>query len=446
MATHQSEDSKDPWKYTIVVSKFVINCIEVAISKSFGVLIPVMINILSTNTKTIGLACSMPSAWMNIACPAVAYVLKTGVLTPRMIALIGAFLSSAFLIAAGFTTSIPELGLCLSLTGVGLSMGYLSTKVLLNEYFKRSYVLMAAVTNLGSTTGAFIAPFVIERSLEAYGYIGAMLILAAFSLHAIPASATLRKPRDRPSKPSMKKKNDHEATGSDEKLVREEGDEYISKEEPESSTRCITKIKEWLKDCIFIREPLFTMTLPCLFFTLACLNAWVLFLVPRAEGHGIPSSKAVFVSTAGGAGGIVGRVFFIALLYFGANPIVLSCVFFMMSAVTFLADPFITTFPVMCVVAFIQGWSVFSCNLALSGYLKYSVSDENFTMAAGIDGLVSGLGRMSGGFLGGLIKDATQSFTTVFVGIGFGFCFLEVNALLFLLALRRKQKKRANDL
>ncbi|XP_030853696.1 uncharacterized protein LOC115929236 [Strongylocentrotus purpuratus] len=325
-------------------------------------------------------------------------------------------------------------------------MGYLSTKVLLNEYFKRSYVLMAAVTNLGSTTGAFIAPFVIERSLEAYGYIGAMLILAAFSLHAIPASATLRKPRDRPSKPSMKKKNDHEATGSDEKLVREEGDEYISKEEPESSTRCITKIKEWLKDCIFIREPLFTMTLPCLFFTLACLNAWVLFLVPRAEWHGIPSSKAVFVSTAGGAGGIVGRVFFIALLYFGANPIVLSCVFFMMSAVTFLADPFITTFPVMCVVAFIQGWSVFSCNLALSGYLKYSVSDENFTMAAGIDGLVSGLGRMSGGFLGGLIKDATQSFTTVFVGIGFGFCFLEVNALLFLLALRRKQKKRANDL
>lgn len=49
--------------------------------------------------------------------PVVAYVLKTGVLTPRVIALTGAFLSSATLIAAGFTTSIPELGLCLSLTG-----------------------------------------------------------------------------------------------------------------------------------------------------------------------------------------------------------------------------------------------------------------------------------------------------------------------------------------
>eukprot|EP00057_Strongylocentrotus_purpuratus_P007020 XP_011661494.1 PREDICTED: uncharacterized protein LOC105437034 [Strongylocentrotus purpuratus] len=116
MATLQSEDSADTWKYTCVVSKFVINCIEMAISKSFGVLIPVMITILSTNTKTIGLACSMPSAWMNIACPAVAYVLKTGVLKPRVIALTGAFLSAATLIAAGFTTSITELGLCLSLT------------------------------------------------------------------------------------------------------------------------------------------------------------------------------------------------------------------------------------------------------------------------------------------------------------------------------------------
>ena len=50
----EMEDSQNTWKYIILLSKFIFSCIHVSISKSFGVLIPTMMIVLQTNTRTAG--------------------------------------------------------------------------------------------------------------------------------------------------------------------------------------------------------------------------------------------------------------------------------------------------------------------------------------------------------------------------------------------------------
>ena len=298
-------------------------------------------------------------------------------------------------------------------------MGYLSSKIMLNEYFKGSYVLVAAIANMGNTTGALIAPYIVERSLEAYGYIGAMLILGGLSLHAIPASVALRNPRETPMRSSNPEK-EAEALILDEERSskrylrktrqRINSDHMISKDN-QLNKPAVTlerhdntikqKFKNLVQSCIFVQEPLMTISFLSIFLTHFGFDSWVLFLVSRAEWHGIPNSDAVFLSTLAGAGGIMGRLVYIALICFGANAIFLSFIFNMISAITFLMDPLITTFPEMCVVAFIQGWCLFSCQVSTSAYPKYAASDQNFVLYAGLQGLMAGMGAIVGGFISG---------------------------------------------
>ena len=58
-----------------------------------------------------------------------------------------------------------------------MSLSVYPILVTLNECFGESFVFWNTVANFGSTTGAFVMPVVVERSLEAYGFQGAFLIM-----------------------------------------------------------------------------------------------------------------------------------------------------------------------------------------------------------------------------------------------------------------------------
>ncbi|XP_054752448.2 monocarboxylate transporter 4-like [Lytechinus pictus] len=462
----EMEDSRDKWRYAILLSKFTFSCIDVSISKSFGVMIPVMVVVLQTDAKTLGFVCSLPSSLIYLASPIVAYTLNKGWMSPRMCALLGAIFSSACLVTGGMISSIPALALSLAITGTGLSMGYLSSKIMLNEYFKESYVLAAGIANMGNTTGALIAPYIVERALSAYGYVGAMVILGGLSLHAIPASIALRNRTD-----GIEENRNEEAeemptvilieempstsyssksrkrTHSYRKIMEDGDDRHLIPEADLENSHDTTreKFRSWLQSCIVIKEPLMCVSSPSIFLTMYGLTSWVLFLVPRAEWHGIPGSKAVFLSTLAGAGGIVGRLVYIALIYSGCNAIVISLAFNIITAITFLLDPLINTFPKMGAVAFVQGWCLFTCLVSTSAYPKYAVAPENFTFAAGLQGLLAGMGGMIGGFMSGFIKDASRSFTTVFLVLGGVFVLNTMTTSMFYVAYRRRMAANSSS-
>ena len=59
--TAKPQDSKDSWRYVIVLSKFTIMFLDAGLAKSLGVLLPVMITRYNTDYKTMGMICSMPA-------------------------------------------------------------------------------------------------------------------------------------------------------------------------------------------------------------------------------------------------------------------------------------------------------------------------------------------------------------------------------------------------
>ena len=60
MSTTPTDDSTDPWRFVIVLSKFFILFVDSGLAKSFGVLIPGMVARYGTNYQTMAFICSLP--------------------------------------------------------------------------------------------------------------------------------------------------------------------------------------------------------------------------------------------------------------------------------------------------------------------------------------------------------------------------------------------------
>ena len=77
-----------------------------------------------------------------------------------------------------------------------MALTYFPIMVSFNDYFGKSFIFSNTLTIFGSKFGAFLVPVIIERSLEAYGYTGAFLILGGICLHTLVCGAVVRPPKD----------------------------------------------------------------------------------------------------------------------------------------------------------------------------------------------------------------------------------------------------------
>ena len=73
-----------------------------------------------------------------------------------------------------------------------MSMTMYTSTVLINDFFGESFVFWNSLSNLGIMAGAFTMPPVVERSLKAYGYHGAFLIMGGLALNVVACGATAR--------------------------------------------------------------------------------------------------------------------------------------------------------------------------------------------------------------------------------------------------------------
>ena len=73
-----------------------------------------------------------------------------------------------------------------------MSMTMYTSTVLINDFFGESFVFWNSLSNLGIMVGAFTMPPVVERSLKAYGYHGAFLIMGGLALNVVACGATAR--------------------------------------------------------------------------------------------------------------------------------------------------------------------------------------------------------------------------------------------------------------
>ncbi|XP_063970875.1 monocarboxylate transporter 7-like [Lytechinus pictus] len=478
MATANSR--VDSWGYVIVLSKFVILFIDTGIEKSFGVLIPTLVERLESDYATIGLICSMHSTMMYLACPFVTLALRR--VSHRPVAMSGGLLSALCFIACAFLKTTATVGICLALSGVGMAMTYLPTVLALNDYFKDTFVLWSTVASYGYISGSLLLPILTERSLPAYGYQGEFIIFGGVALHLLVCGATLRKATDR----SVNGTSEGGGCDQEEKRHRcgsverpslnrevmlhqldEKGEEedvslleWVDKEQENKNwketllekRRLIqqetnfqrnqkTLPNDSLGNCGILTEWIFFISLATLFLFSYATYSWMLFLVPHAEHLGISPSNAVYLSTLGGLGGILGRTILITLISKGVSDLSVYIVVGSICSGSFFLDFISSAYPVRATLAFIQGFSFFIEDSVLTSLSKSAIFHENnFDMAVAIANFTSGLGISCAGIFTGYLIDVTESFTKVFIIIGAIHAIAVINLIIVCFLIKRRQK------
>ncbi|XP_041478865.1 monocarboxylate transporter 7-like [Lytechinus variegatus] len=461
------------WGYAIVLSKFVIFFIDTGIAKSFGVLIPTMVKRLDTNYATVGLICSMPSTLMYLLSPLVKLFLTET--NTRVVAISGGLLCGTCIAACAFFTNVVAIGVSLTLSGLGLSMSFIPIHLALNDFFPEKYVLMNTICLYGYTAGSMLLPILMEKSLEAYGYYGAFLILGGVAYNSMACATTLRKV---PTRSTSNEAQDH-ITSNDRKCVSrakplpeetplfrqiqvEDEEEEHEEGVPEQSgliqskkcrikereiplelqSTCIRTFFQACKgSCGLFREPFFASTIPIQFLQAYTSYSWMLFLVPHTEQLGIPSSKAVYLSTIGGIGGIIGRTVFVVFLGKGVNAFAVYIPVGCVCTATFLLDFVSSDYRSRVVLAFLQGFSFFIEDTMLSTLCKEAVFDDmNTATALTTVAFWTGMGATAAGIFTGYLFDITQSFTKVFIILGITHAFKVGH--LFIVAIILFKRKR----
>ncbi|XP_058678914.1 monocarboxylate transporter 13-like, partial [Ammospiza caudacuta] len=114
---------------------------------------------------------------------------------PRGVAMAGGALAGAGLFLGAFATRLEHLYLSLGgLTGLGWSLSFTPALGAVSLWFPRRRALATSVTVSGAAvSGLALAPL-LPPALDSYGWRGALLLLAAVSLHLVAAAALLRPP------------------------------------------------------------------------------------------------------------------------------------------------------------------------------------------------------------------------------------------------------------
>ncbi|XP_041478870.1 monocarboxylate transporter 5-like [Lytechinus variegatus] len=459
------------WGYVIVLSKFIFGFIDTGIAKSFGVLIPTMVERLDSDFATVGFICSMPSTLTYLLCPLVKMFLTDT--NTRFVAMSGGVLCGTCIAACAFIKNVVAIGICLTLAGAGLSMTFMPIHLILNDYFPEKFVLANTVALYGYTAGSVLLPILMEKSLQAYGYYGAFLILGGVAYHSTVCAATIRKVSTKSNSDEGQdyiEQNDRKCVSGEKQLTEdtslhrrrewkdEDGDEEnqgvpeqtrliradsIKKQELSlnSQSRCTATLFQAFKgSCGIWKEPIFAFSIPIHILQSYTVYAWMLFLVPHTEQLGIPSSKAVYLSTIGGIGGIIGRTVFIVFLTKGVNGFALYIPVGCVCTATFLLDFVSSDYRSRAALAFLQGFSFFIEDAIGGSLCKDAVFDDTHTgMAFANATFWCGVGATVAGTFTGYLFDITQSFTKVFIILGLIHAFMIGHLSIVAILIKRKR-------
>ncbi|CAN8177267.1 unnamed protein product [Coccothraustes coccothraustes] len=115
----------------------------------------------------------------------------------------GGALAGAGLLLGAFATRLEHLYLSLGgLTGLGWSLSFTPALAAVSRWFPRRRALATGLAVSGAAVSGLALSPLLPPALDAYGWRGALLLLAAVSLHLVAAAALLRPPRLAPPQPA----------------------------------------------------------------------------------------------------------------------------------------------------------------------------------------------------------------------------------------------------
>lgn len=126
----------------------------------------------------------------------------------RSVAMLGGFISVAAMFATSFVTSLVPIYLTYSVMwGLGSSMSYVPTFLIVDKYFDRHRSLANGLITAGSAVGALVMGPTLNTLLERVGWRNTMRFLGGAACVMFFAAMTYRAPPVRKEVSSGKKKN-----------------------------------------------------------------------------------------------------------------------------------------------------------------------------------------------------------------------------------------------
>ncbi|XP_030849697.1 monocarboxylate transporter 3-like [Strongylocentrotus purpuratus] len=175
----------------------------------------------------------------------------------RVVAMSGGLLCGSCIIACAFCNNAVSVGVCLALSGVGLSMTYMPVVIALNDFFKGQFVLVNTIASYGFIAGSMVLPVIMERSFEAYGYAGAFVILGGIALNLVVCGATIR---NAPSNAATNEGESHDKVNqeSSEQIegIHYEDEDNKEEEKEEHNAKKENEEKDDSEDCVSEQQSL----------------------------------------------------------------------------------------------------------------------------------------------------------------------------------------------
>uniref|UniRef100_A0A8C3UTD1 Solute carrier family 16 member 13 n=2 Tax=Catharus ustulatus TaxID=91951 RepID=A0A8C3UTD1_CATUS len=168
--------------------------------RALGLCLPPLGGAFGAPARAAALVGSCPLAALQLGGPLAAALSDR--FGPRGVAMVGGAMAGAGLFLGAFATRLEHLYLSLGgLTGLGWSLSFTPALGAVSRWFPQRRTLATGLAVSGAAVSGLALTPLVPLALDAYGWRGALLLLAAVSLHLVAAAALLRPPRSVPEPP-----------------------------------------------------------------------------------------------------------------------------------------------------------------------------------------------------------------------------------------------------
>ncbi|KAH3795789.1 hypothetical protein DPMN_149350 [Dreissena polymorpha] len=433
------------WGWVVVIAAFVLNFLIGGAVNTFGVLYVALLDLHRQG--------SGPTAWVGSMANAMGLLLGplssalSSRFSCRTMVVVGGVLTAAGWCITGYMPRIEYMFITYGLlAGVGKSLAYTPSIVMVGTWFNRRRSLANGITVSGAGLGTFAFAPLLEALLREYRFSGTMLIMGGLMLNMSVCGLLLL-----PVPNETKIKNGHGLTsGTEESGIRQMHDPKCeisnghdperyeigkikasdlisnSNSKPEISKETGDKaaskfvVKDYIDYTLLKNLSFISFGISIMLATLGHSPASVM-LPPLAAQNNITAQKSAFLLSITGIADIIGRLTFGAIcdidyLRKKRNYMYVAAIF--ISGVANLVCGFASTYWHFVTYAVVIGLFAGSYNALTPVILVDLLGAEKLSSSFGLALLFQGLGFLVGPPLAGLISDAMGGYQSAFFFAG----------------------------
>ncbi|XP_041455540.1 monocarboxylate transporter 6-like isoform X2 [Lytechinus variegatus] len=399
----------------VMLCLFMSATVHVGILKVIGLYLRDISIDLETSSADMGIALGLLNTFVYIPSPLIATLYRhRSIRSPLLIS--GAFLLTSGVALFSMATTNIQMSVCLSVTGLGISILLICCIVTLHHVARDNYNLCLGLGLSGYGAGMVLFPLLAEFLHSPYGWRGGLLIMSALIAHVIPCAVGI-------------------TTGSDERSIRTRDfeqiessstgiiDQNMNREDTEAArssgsrfghVSVIHSIANSLRQSDFYVDPVFNVIFALNFAYYMVTTGWYSFLVPHVLQRGISVKNTIILTFAGAIGNTSSRLGVGVVTNHLLTPIDVYIFATILNITALLVDVFVANYYIMLVTTCFSAMAIGGRAVLTSLIVRERASSDKFDIAFSLIRCISGIGMFLGGYLGGLLADTFSSFNATF--------------------------------